>query len=313
MKDNNTDDIYKSLEADEIDLIDLIRNIWNSKVLILCSTLFAFILSIVITLNMPNIYTSKVLLAPTQSENGLSSSLQQYGSIASLAGVNLPSAPLSEASAALKSLKSLKFFEDSILPNIKLQDLMAPKYWDHETSKMVYKENLYDIKDNRWIRDVKYPYKTVPSPQESHKAFLKNHLYIYEDTENDFVTISIEHMSPRIAHDWLVLLVDQINGLYRADYKKRTMDAIDFLNMQLYKTDFTEVKEALSSIMQKETEKLMLIEANEDYVFRAIDPPFVPEIKTRPSRTIICIVFSIIGALLSTVYVIFRYFYNLYN
>lgn len=311
MKNDDINNIYKSLEVDEIDLIDLITSVWNSKIIILCSTLIAFFLSIVVTLNMPNIYTSKALLTPTQLENGISSSLQKYSSIASLAGVNIPSSSVSEASSALKSLKSLKFFEESVLPNIKLQDLMAAKYWDYEISKLSYKEKLYDVKNNKWIRDVKHPYKTIPSSQESHKVFIEKHLSIYEDPENDFVTISIEHISPNIAYDWLVLLVDQINSIYRAEYKKRTTDAINFLNIQLYKTDFAEVKEALSSIMQEETEKLMLIEANEDYVFRTIDPPFIPEIKTRPSRTIICIIVSLIGALLSIVFIICRYLYNL--
>ena len=83
---------YSQVPADdEIDLKELFMVLWSGKWLITAITGTAAVASVVIALMLPNIYTANALLAPAeQSGGGMSALMQQYGGLASLAGVSLP-------------------------------------------------------------------------------------------------------------------------------------------------------------------------------------------------------------------------------
>jgi hypothetical protein len=50
-------------------------------------------------------------------------------------------------------------------------------------------------------------------------------------------------------------------------------------------TSLSEIKQVLAQLLQEETKKLTLIEANQSYVFDYIDPPAVMEKKSEPKRS----------------------------
>ena len=50
----------------------------------------------------------------------------------------------------------------------------------------------------------------------------------------------------------------------------------------------------------------MLANVRDEYVFKTIDPPLVPLEKTGPSRSLLCIVITLIGAALGTMVVLLR-------
>ena len=75
-------------------------------------------------------------------------------------------------------------------------------------------------------------------------------------------------------------------------------------------TDLSEIKEVIAQLLQEETKKLTLIEANESYVFDYIDPPAVMEVKTEPKRFLICIISAILGVMLSIALVLIRHYFS---
>ena len=78
---------------DEIDLKELFMVLWSGSGLISAVTSLAAVISVVVALSLPNIYTASALLAPAESSGGgLSGLMKQYGGLASLAGVSLPAA-----------------------------------------------------------------------------------------------------------------------------------------------------------------------------------------------------------------------------
>ena len=81
-----------------------------------------------------------------------------------------------------------------------------------------------------------------------------------------------------------------------------------YLNNEMSKANYVEIKEVIAKLVQQETQKLALLEANDFYVFEYIDPPAVMEIKSEPQRSIICILGALIGGLIGTFIVLFRFF-----
>jgi LPS O-antigen subunit length determinant protein (WzzB/FepE family) len=73
----------------------------------------------------------------------------------------------------------------------------------------------------------------------------------------------------------------------------------------------SEIKEALAQLLQEQTKKLTLNEANQLYVFDYIDPPAVMEEKSGPKRALICILGTLLGGILSVLYVLIRHYYRL--
>lgn len=295
--------------ADEIDLQELFKALWLNKNLIIFLTASISLVAVIYSLLLPNIYQSKAVLVSADSNNTISSALQGYSGLASLAGISISSGggDLSNSEIAIEKLKSLSFFEQGILPNIFLPDLMARPSWDHNTNSLNYDEDLYDSVSMKWIRNYAYPQKQIPSSQESFQEFLLL-LQITENTSNGFITLSIKHPSPYIAKEWTELMINQINFYFREKDKLESTKAVKYLNQQIAMTNLTEIKQAISQIIKEETQKLALIEAKQNYVFDYIDPPVVTEKKSEPERALISILGAILGAILSILFVLIKYY-----
>jgi LPS O-antigen subunit length determinant protein (WzzB/FepE family) len=295
---------------DEIDLQEFFYILLEGKKIIFSVTAFVSIIAVIFSLILPNIYESKALVVPVNSPSGIGGALGGYNGLAGLAGINLPSVDDEGNSLkAIEKISSLSFFENNILINIYLPNLMAVKSWDHNTNTITYDEKIYNVESNTWVRDYSYPQQQIPSAQESFEVFLSDHLTVTEDKDSGFLNVSIKHQSPFIAKQWTELIVNQINSFYRQKDKSESEKAVSYLNQQILKTSFSEVKEVIAQLLQEETQKLALIEANEFYVFDFIDPPAVMEKKSEPKRALICILSALLGGMLSILFLLMRHYF----
>ena len=293
---------------DEIDLRELFYVLLEGKWIIVSLTALVSIIGVIYSLLLPNIYESKALLVPVNPSSSISGALGSYSNLAGIAGISLPSGGDEGNSAkAIQKISSLSFFENNILPNIHLPDLMAVKSWNSKTNIVVFDESIYDTNSNTWIRDYSYPQQQIPSSQESYAVF-KQHLSLNDDKKSGFITLSIKHQSPFVAKQWVELVVNEVNAFYRQKDKSESEKAVSYLNQQISMTGLSEIKQVLAQLLQEETKKLTLIEANQYYVFDYIDPPAVMEKKSEPKRALICILITLLGGMLSILLVLIRHY-----
>lgn len=297
---------YSKSDSEELDLRSLFILIYGGKWTIFFSTLLASILIVFYSLSIPNVYTSYSLLAPAQTSSQ-SSAFDRITGLASVGGINLQSSEGSLTDEAIATIKSLKFFKNNFLPNIFLPNLFAIEEWNMAKNNIIYNKNIFDIESKKWLRNAKPPKTSQPSAQEGYRAFL-NGFEISQDDKNGYVTIKITHQSPVIAQKWNEIIIYQINMLTRDNAKLQVTKSINFLNLQLSQTNLSEVKEALANILEQETKKLMLIESNSEYVFKVIEPPYAPEIKSSPSRALICIIGAFMGFMIGIFIVLVKNF-----
>tara|TARA_B100001093_G_C26844989_1_gene1022328 strand:- start:2704 stop:3639 length:936 start_codon:yes stop_codon:yes gene_type:complete len=307
--ENNLNISSSLIKEDEIDLKELFLAIINGKWIILLMISLFSVVGVLYSLSLPNIYQSTALLYSTeQQSSGIGGAMKGYSGLAGLAGINLSSqSSESNSVKALKKVNSLSFFADNLMPNIFLPDLMAVDSWNKETNFLRYNEDIYNETSKIWLRDFKYPQTQIPSAQESFEVF-KEHILVTDDQDSGFVTISVKHKSPFIAQEWTKLVVDQLNNYFRNKDKVEAEIAVTYLKEEIAKTNFTEVKQVIAELLQGRTQQLSLIEVGEYYVFAYIDPPVVMEKKAEPIRSIICIMFAIVGTIIGMVLVIFRHF-----
>ena len=307
MQEDNSNQHLNNFD-DEIDIREIFYVLFKGKWIIVSLTAFMSIVGVIYSLSLPNIYESKALLVPVNSSSGISAALRGYSGLAGLAGISLPSGSDEGNSAkALQKIRSLSFFENNILTNIHLPDLMAFKSWNSETNTVSFNENIYDASTNTWIGDYSDPMQKLLSAQKSFVVFNKK-LNLIVDNKTGFITLSIKHQSPFLAKQWVDLVVNEVNSFYRQKDKLESEKAVTYLNQQISMTSLSEIKQALAQLLQEETKKLTLIEANQFYVFDYIDSPVVMEIKSGPSRRNICIIIALLGGILSSLLVLFRHY-----
>ena len=148
---------------DEIDLKELFLVLWNAKLFIVAVTGFFAVLSVVIALMQPNIYESSALLAPRNSQSGISGLAAQYGGLAAMAGIQLPSGEEgSKTIMAIEKMRSKQFFEEYLYQAI-LVELMAVKSWEPSSNTLEIDKENYDVVSGKWIRDVNPPRNPSPS------------------------------------------------------------------------------------------------------------------------------------------------------
>ena len=281
-----------------INLKDLLSVIYKRKILILSSTVIAAALSIIFSISLPNIYTSKSMLVPVNSENSLSNNLGGYSSLAGLAGINLPKQKISKSAEAIERIQSYDFFVDVFMPRIKYEDLVAYKGWDKVSNIVIYDEQIFS-NEKKWVRNSK-PAK--PSYQEAFNIY-KRILSISEDQQSSFVSIEIEHVSPYIAQEWVALIILSINNHMRDIDKKVAQNSVDFLITTAKQTNITQLKSVISQLIESHIQTLTLAESNKNYIFKPISSPIVPEEKTKPLRALICIFGTFFGLILSILYI----------
>jgi uncharacterized protein involved in exopolysaccharide biosynthesis len=296
----NNMNLNNANQKDEIDIKKILLIIWQGKFLIVTLTILFSFTALFYSLSLQNIYQSNAVLSSTEltNSNNQSSSL---GGLASIAGINIQSGSQGKTALAIEKIKTLSFFEDNILPNIYLPDLMALKSWDVKSNTHLYNEDIYDSEKNLWI--------SMPSPQKSYRSF-RSILTVKENRDGSLITISIKHNSPYIAQAWTELIVDQINNYYRSIDEQEAIKSIDFLNVQMAQTTYTELKQAISQLIKQKMQKLTLIEANEFYVFSYLDPPQVMETKIEPDRISILILGAVLGGMLGIIVTLIRNFFG---
>jgi len=298
---------YQMNENEEqTNLKDLLESVLQRKLFIIIITSLFALSSVSFALWLPNIYISKSTLAPSSSDDSLSSKLGGVSALAGMAGIALPSEGQNKSVEAVERIESYDFFVNEFLPFIKLEDLIAAKNWDPASNKIIYDKKLFNDKENKWVRKEEFPRTSIPSNQEAHE-FYREILQVSEDKKTSFISISIEHVSPHIAQRWVELIIFKINSHMKELDKELAQNSINFLEESYKKTNLSEIKDVISSLLANQLQTLMLAESSEDYVFKPISSPLAPEEKSKPNRLLICIFGTLFGFMLAVFFAVSSY------
>ncbi len=288
-------------EEDEIDLYELWEKIWSHRKFITVLTLSLTIITLIATFFMKNIYKSSAVILPTQQGAEVSSLASQYGGIASLVGINIPSSANGAEIMALLESKDLK---KETINKYHLLPVILYKLWDSKHKKWIKNESIVE-KIKKAILGSK---KKIFSENEIRmakaiKAFSKM-MDVSEDKKLGTITISVEYPDPIIAAN----LVEDIISTLK---DKMTKDAIDIarkrkkiLEDELIKTQDPTIQQKLYSLIAKQEEIMVMAKASEDFAFKVIDSPQIPINKYKPKRKLIVIV-AFITSLILSIFLIF--------
>jgi len=275
-------------EEDEIDLLELIRTLLQSWKLIVGITIISTGLAVTYALLSPEVFKADTLLASAQEKkSGVSSSIGQFGGLAQMAGISIPSdSNIEQVIATLESRKFLSLF----IENNKLLPVIF--------------ENLWDAEKKAWILESD---QDEPTPNDAYSA-LGGAITIDEDKKSGLITLSISWRDPQIAAQWANDLVKQLNQQLREQAIQDSQKRVGYLEQELAKTTLKDMREVLYNLLESEKQKAMLANVNEDFALEVIDPAVAPEQGEKPKRKLIVALGGVCGGFLGIFLVFFLQF-----
>jgi LPS O-antigen subunit length determinant protein (WzzB/FepE family) len=304
-------DILKPYEDnDSINIIEIFSLFWTNKFKIIFITLIFSVCGVIYSLSLPNIYKSSAVLMTVEDNSSSSgnSLLSQYGSIASFAGISLPSSSADKADYAIELIQSrqmLKRLLKKYDANKIRAKLMAVDEYDPVSKKITYNKKIYNEVSGEWLNYNTFTGLSYPSYLEIYRTSYRN-LKLRKDKITGFLIIEFTHKSPEFASEFIKIAVQELNLITKEiDYKKALL-SLEYLKNELEKSPQVEIKNSINSLISSQLNTMMLSSVNEDYLLKYLDEPYAPEIKFSPKRSVICILAAIFGLFVALLSVLTR-------
>lgn len=271
----------------EINIATLFSLFWkNKKFIIMLTSIFA-VSSVIFALSLQPIFSSTIVLKSVQdNEPSLGEGLGVLSGLTSVKG-SLGLNPDVDAILAMRKAVSRDFFKVLYEDENFKKNLLAYDSFNPSTKENYYDETIYDTQQKKWLYE--------PYFLDAHKKFTTEHMRITKEKVGGFVIISIEHKSPIIAAEWAKMMYEKLNVYMKSITVNGNNNAIKFLKSELNSTNSAELKEVIASSLDGKIQKAMYANISDDYIFSVVDSAYIPHERSRPSRSFICIMITIIG------------------
>ena len=287
---NESNQMNDDKEVNFLDIIKLLRD--NFNFFVSFTSIFA-ISSIVISLLLPNKYTSNAVLEVMEKSSEGQSQSFSGSSIAALTGISIGgSASAGDPSYTIMAIiKSRTFANHLFSIEDNLPSILAWKKYDPDTKELIFDSSIYDSNTKEWLTP-------KPSYLEGYRE-LHQSLDIRRSEDSGFLYLDFEHPSPYFAYYLVDLIIKEVNSIRRSQDLESTEEALTYLYDQLKNTRESELRLSINQIIESQLRKKMLANIKENYAIFPIDEPYVPLLKTSPTRSYIVIISTIVGFILS--------------
>lgn len=248
-----------------------LRDRWRLIVLV---TFACVTIGLAAAMLLPKRYEARVVLAPvtdSQSGSALGGLLAQFGGIASLAGFSVSGDDLQiEAYATLMS----RAFTDEFIRENRLMPVLFDGRWD--ATRETWRPSW-------WRED--------PTSGDAFERFNEKIRFVTQDRQTGIVTLTIRWNNAQLAAEWANELVARVNHRLRERAINESRRNIEYLRLELDKTDVVAVRDSIARVMENEVRRAMLATARPDFAFRVIDPAVAAESHefASPNRKLIVI------------------------
>ena len=275
--------------AQDLDINDIVRLLWRSKIYILCVTVGIGMLAYGVAWIMPPKYSASVLVQPVSQSNRestLSSALGRFGGLAGLIGIHGLTGQ--STAVALATLQSRLLTEAYIKDNGLLSVLYSKK-WNART--------------HTWL--VKKP-DDVPTLWQANAYFASKIRKVSQNEKNGLVTLTITWTDPVLAARWANGLITMTNDYMRSQAIRRANAEMAYLKAQLKQAKTIEMQDTIYSLMKSDLQNAMVAQGEKQFALRVIDPAVAPEKPTSPVPLLWALAGLLVGGFVSASYVVIR-------
>ncbi|MBN1363405.1 MAG: hypothetical protein JW976_01235 [Syntrophaceae bacterium] len=293
---------------DEIDLLELAKTIWNSRKLIIWIVVACTAVTIILSLFMTNIYTARAILKPTSpTQTGgkaVSSLMAQFGGLASLAGIAMPA---SASSTEMVNLLESNILRKEIIENYQLLPVLFSDRWNIE--KKAWKKPGISLNPLALIAGLgsrtSKKERGIPDTWDGIRK-LNDMVKIDYNIKEDIITVSADFPDPEIAAGIVNSFIVALNDHMSLEAKRVALVNREYLEKQLTETNDPIVKQKIYNLIADKIETMMMAEVKEGFAFKVLDPPMVPDEKSKPKRAQMAVVAFMVSLFMGVFVVLFR-------
>ena len=296
MEDSNTNTNTNT------DYYDLFRR--NIIFLIVLVSLSA-IISVSVALLSPDVFKSTSVAVPSSSKysTGSLGSQSQLGGLANLAGINIKT-EVDKGAIAFKTLSSYDFFQLLYEDDEFIKNVLAGSNYDYaDNSVDTFNPILVDENSQEWL--------IKPSIEKAYKIFYTKHFSSFKDRKTGFIYLHGEHRIPSVAQEIVKEVLYKLNEYIRSKDVREAQAALKYIEGKIASTNTLDVKRVLASLAERELQVIALSEASDDFVFKIIQSPFLPETRSSPHRARMVLAGGLLGFIVSFLLVLIANSFNL--
>ena len=284
----------QTVNDDEIDLLELLRVLFNHKFSILLFTLVFGVGAFVIAITTPNTYQADILVSSSEGGGVGSSLASQYGGLAAIAGIDLGSGDTGLESA-LALLKSRKFII-SFINEENLKPVLFPDAWDPEAKVwLTLPPSMISRIKNALVNDADDEILDPKPSDLSAYAEFSAIMMVSQDKTSSLVTIKVDSEDPVVAANWANKIVVRLNAYLKNEAISQSDQNIRYLEQEIVDTPLVEFKTALYELVEAEAKRKMFANVQKEYALKVIDPAVIPERPIKPKRSLILILGVLLG------------------
>ena len=259
---------------DEINLLDYWKVIAKHKKLIILIVVLVVVATAIVSLIMTPIYESKAVLMP------VSASSKEPG-LSAMFAVQLGIAPpASPAASEIVSLLKSNIIKEKIINKYNLLPLLLEK---KDLKDKTQNEILWEaMRSLEKMMDIKYMQK------------------------DNIIELSVQYKNPEKAANLVSYAVKELNE-YMCSEAKRVADTNrKYLESQVDKVSDPYVKAKIYGLIAQQIETSMMAEAKENFAFKILDPPKVPDKRVKPKRKQMVLISFVVALFLSIFIAFFK-------
>jgi len=291
----NPDQKFEYAEDDEINLLDYWRVIWKRRRMIGWLVGAVVLATVVISLTMTNIYQAKALITPISAKDSggggaISALAQQFGG---LPGIALPAS--SSATEIVNLLKS-NILREKVIERYQLLPVLFYKQWDAEKkdwkrgagsgislNPMTYLGKLASAVISGEEKGVRKKDPGIPDVWDGLRM-LEGIVKINPSIKENSITIMVDYYDPEMAAKMVDYFLTALTDHMSTEARRVASINQKYLEEQLGKTADPLIKQKIYNLIAQQLETSMMAEVKENFAFKVIDPPKVPDRKIKPKR-----------------------------
>jgi len=237
--------------GDEINLLDYLNVLKKHKKIIIIIVAISVLTTGIVSLLMTKIYEAKTVIVPATQQNsspGMSALVAQFGIS--------PLLPANNAAETVNLLKS-KILMGKIIKNHDLLPVLLEK---NPKGKTENEKTWMGIRALMGITTVGYKQK------------------------DNVIELSVQFKDPKIAADIVNYYLTELTEHMSSETKRVALTNKKYLESELNATSDPFIKARIYNLIAQQIETAMMAEAKENFAFKVLDPPKVPDKRIKPKR-----------------------------
>jgi len=250
---------------DEINLLDYVKIILKHKKLICYIVGIVVVATIIISLLMTPVYEAKAVITPVTKSgdtSGASILAAQFGI----------TAPASSSMSEIVNLLKSNVLKEEI---IKKHKLLSVFFTEKDLRGKTENEKMWD-----GIR------------------YLGDTLNVKSNQKDNSIEVSVQSDDPKVAADIVNYTLIELNDYMSKEARRVAETNKQYLESQIDKTADPFIKTKIYTLIAQQIETSMMAEVKENFAFKILDPPRVPDQRIKPKRTLMVIMSFLVSLFL---------------